>query len=95
MAPRRRAAQRGRGLKRTVSTQELRPQVVIFCEGKTEQRYLEHLAAGLRRSNAVVVEIAGQQGVPSTLARKAKERARELKKAAKRRKDSYEARFEV
>lgn len=90
----RRRVRPSKPLKRTTGTRKPAPVIKVFCEGKTEKLYLESLARHLRRTG-VSVTIVGQQGVPSTIARKARDATRELEAKARRARGGFADNFEV
>jgi len=72
-----------------------KPKIIVYCEGATEEHYLNKIRSELG-SRMVEIEALGQIGVPDTVVQKAVDRLAELTTAARRRtSDSFDSLFTV
>lgn len=85
-----------RRLGRARASKDPGSEIWIFCEGdKTEPRYLKEFVRDHRAHLVRVIEIVGAAGVPATLVDTAADKVKELKRRARRSKDSFDRFFEV
>lgn len=82
-------------LRRRKASNTPKPLIVVYCEGKTEEKYLEDLSRNIG-TNLVEIEAIGEVGVPKTMAEIAVKRKRALEGSARRYKsDSFDSFFVV